>query len=260
MKRWIRIYGVCMKSAFSKAAAYRADFMFSMIVSLIGNLLFPYITVVIYHAGASFPGWSFYEVLLLQAIFTMSNGIATMLYDGVLWVTMDHIREGSFEVVLLKPLNPLFYLMATTFHPEAIGLIIGGLVLFLLAIVHIGGITVIGWLGFVLFFLGGIAVMTGIAFIMAATSFKWVGNSRIPEIADSIKNFGKYPITIFPKTIRLITTYLIPVGLIGFLPASALLNRVTPISILAVGGSVIFMLFGIGLYLYMIGQYEGVGG
>ena len=96
--------------------------------------------------------------------------------------------------------------------------------------------------------------------IMAATSFKWVGNSRIPEIFDSIMTFGKYPITIFPQTIRGITTFVVPVSMIGFYPASALLGRLDYTVLFAVIPCLLFMLFGIRLYQYMVKLYEGVGG
>ena len=46
-----------------------------------------------------------------------------------------------------------------------------------------------GILLFLLLFISGIAVMGGLDLIMAAISFKWVGNSRIPEIFGSIEEF-----------------------------------------------------------------------
>jgi ABC-2 type transport system permease protein len=102
--------------------------------------------------------------------------------------------------------------------------------------------------------------MTGFQMVMAATSFKWVGNSRLPEILDSILSFGKNPISIFPRAIKVLVSYLIPVGMIGFFPASALLGRLDAVVLLSVIPCVLFMFFGIWLYHYMVRLYEGVGG
>jgi len=240
--------------------AYRLDFVLSMIITLAGNVMFPLITVLIYNSGASFPGWSFYEVLLIQSVFTLSGGLSSMMLGGVLWTTMDHIREGSFEIVLLKPVNPLFFLIASNFEPESFGLLVGGGVLFGIAVSQTGIVSFAAFLQFLMLFAAGFAVMAGISLIMAATSFKWVGNSRIPEIFDSIKTFGKYPVTIFPKAVKSAATFLIPVSMIGFYPASALLGRLIPGTLLAMIPCVLFLLFGIWLYHYMIKLYEGVGG
>ncbi|MCL2443414.1 MAG: ABC-2 family transporter protein [Treponema sp.] len=260
MKRYLSIYVQCVKTAMARALTYRLNFLLSLLITLGFNILFPLVTILIYRSGASFPGWNFYEVLLMQSIFILSQGLANIMFNNVLWTTMQHIREGSFEVVLLKPMNPLFFLIASNFDPESIGLIIGGSVLFTISVINTQIVSLIAIPQFLILFAAGFAVMAGFNMIMAATSFKWVGNSRIPEIFDSLMNFGKYPITIFPNAVKSIATFVIPVGMIGFFPANALLGRFDPISLIAVIPCVLFMLFGIWLYQYMVKLYEGVGG
>ena len=249
-----------MGIAVARALTYRLNFMLSLLITIGYNALFPLVSILIYRSGASFPGWNFYEVLLMQSIFILSQGLASIMFSNVLWTTLQHIREGSFEIVLLKPMNPLFFLVASNFDPESVGLIIGGGVLFgfSLAQTEIASLAVIPQ--FLLLFAAGFAVMAGINMLMAATSFKWVGNSRIPEIFDSVMTFGKYPVTIFPKAIKGIATFVIPVSMIGFYPASALLGRLDPSALLAVIPCLLFLIFGIWLYQYMVKLYEGAGG
>lgn len=115
MKRYLDIYKQCMYSALQSAAAYRMNFIISSLITLVGNILFPLVTLLIYRAGTSFPGWSLFEVLLIQSVFTMSSGLSSLIFGGVLWTTMSHVREGSFEVILMKPLNPLFLLLPQHF-------------------------------------------------------------------------------------------------------------------------------------------------
>jgi ABC-2 type transport system permease protein len=260
MKRFLGIYKTCVITAVARALTYRLNFVLSMLITLCFNAFFPLVTILIYRAGASFPGWNIYEVLLMQSVFTLSNGIAGIMFSGVMWRTLQHIREGSFEVVLLRPLNPLFFLIASNFDPEIAGLVIGGGALFAFSVAHTGIVSLAAIPQFLLLFMGGFAVMAGMQMIMAATSFKWVGNSRIPEIFDSIMTFGKYPVTIFPRAIKSIVTFVIPVGMIGFFPAGALLGNLEPAALFAVIPCVLFMLFGIWLFQYMVKLYEGVGG
>jgi len=260
MKRILNIYKICVATAMARALTYRLNFILSMTITLCFNLFLPLTTILIYNSGASFPGWNFYEVLLIQSIFTLSLGLAYILFSNVLWATMQYIREGSFEVVLLRPVNSLFYLIATNFDTGSFGLLIGGGVMFGIAIAHTGVVSLAASAQFLFLFIGGFAVMTGFQMIMAATSFKWVGNSRLTEILDSILSFGKYPVSIFPQSIKIISSYIIPVGMIGFFPASALLGRLDPVVLIAVVPCILFMVFGIWLYQYMVRLYEGVGG
>jgi len=257
--RLLSIYKVCVGTAIAKALTYRLNFISSLLITLGFNILFPLVTILIYRSGASFPGWDFYEVLLIQSTYTLSLGLSSIVFSNVLWATLRHIREGSFEIVLLKPLNPLFFLIATSFDPASAGLVIGGGFMFAFSLAHTG-ITAAAIPVFLLLFAAGFAVMAGINMIMAATSFKWVGNSRIPEIFDTIMNFGKYPIAIFPRAIQGVSTFVIPVSMIGFFPASALLGRFEPAVLFAVIPCVLFLFFGIWLYHKMIKIYEGVGG
>ena len=256
----LHIYKTCVATAMSRALTYRLNFLLSMIITLCFNLFLPLTTILIYNSGASFPGWNFYEVLLIQSIFTLSLGLAYVLFSNVLWSTMQHIREGSFEVVLLRPVNPLFFLIATNFDTGSFGLLIGGGAMFGIAIAHTGVTSPSAVAQFLLLFAAGFAVMTGFQMIMAATSFKWVGNSRLPDILDSILSFGKYPVSIFPHAVKTIASFIIPVGIIGFYPASALLGRLDLFMLISVIPCVLFMLFGIWLYHYMVKMYEGVGG
>ncbi|MNH42055.1 hypothetical protein D3C79_1036730 [compost metagenome] len=73
-------------------------------------------------------------------------------------------------------------------------------------------------------------------------------------------NIGKYPLPIFPKAVQAMATMIIPVGMVGFLPASALLGRVQASDFAAVLPCLLFLAAGIWVYRHMIRLYEGVGG
>ncbi|NLL00443.1 MAG: hypothetical protein GX271_07265 [Clostridiales bacterium] len=260
MKKHMKIYKECIKVAFAAASTYRLNFILNCTIMLLGDIIFPLITVLIYGSGAGFQGWTVYEVLLIQSIFTMSTAIADMTFHGVMWVTMDMVRNGNMEMVLILPVDTMFILMARTFSFEGIGLFLGGFIIFIVAVLNVSIPSIILWLQFLTFFIIGIFVMMGIALIMAAISFKWVGNSRIPEIFSSIRSFGKYPQSIFPKAIVFITSIIIPVAMISYYPAAALLGRVNSGMFIMILPCFLFLIFGIYLYRHMVRLYQGVGG
>lgn len=260
MMKYLRIYKESMRIALASATTYRANFILQSMITLLSNIIFPLITVLIYGSGASFKGWNLYEVLLIQSIFTMSMGISSMFFAGIVWNTMGNVVEGTLEIILIKPVDCLFYLLASTFNINSLGVVIGGGVVFGIAIAHITMPTLVMWIQCIAMFIIGILVMLGMELMMAATSFKWVANSRIPEMYESITKFGNYPQSIFPKWIVAFTSFIMPVAMIGFFPASALLGRATWWMFLAIIPCMIFMAAGILLYKYMVRLYESVGG
>ncbi len=256
--RFFSVYKTCVKTAVSQALAYRFDFFLSLVITFIGSLGLPLVALLIYGAGAAFPGWDFYEVLLIQSLFTVSQAAARICLGDMLWTTMHHVREGNFEVVLLKPMNPLAYMISTTFSPQSFGNLLCGLVMLGYAAAHVQIAASV--FAFLLLFAAGIAVMAGVQLMMAAASFKWVGNSRLPEIAASVEAFGQYPIGIFPAAVRAVAVFVIPVCLVGFFPAAALLGRAGPEAFGSAGVSLFFLSAGVWFYRHMIRRYQGAGG
>lgn len=260
MMKYLIIYKESIRIAIASATTYRVNFILHSIITLLSSIVFPLITLLIYDSGASFKGWNLYEVLLIQSIFTMSTGISSMLFAGIVWNTMSNVVDGTFEIILIKPVDCLFFLLASTFNINSLVVCIGGGVIFGIALAHIAAPTFIMWLHCIIMFLIGILVMLGMELMMAATSFKWVANSRIPEIYESIIKFGNYPQSIFPKWITTSTSFIMPVAMIGFFPASALLGRTTGWMFISIIPCIIFMTAGVALYKYMVRLYESVGG
>jgi len=260
LKKYLLIYFECIKISVSTAITYRLNFLLDNFIMLVSNILFPLVTLLIYGSGAEFPGWSLYEVLLIQAVFTMSTAVANIFFNGLLWATMHHVIDGSLEIVLIKPVDCLFYLIASTVDFSSTSLLIGGIIMFAVALSHVGAVTALMVLQFIVLFLAGVCVMMGISLIMAATSFKWVGNSRLPEIFNSIKYFGRYPQNIFPKAISAFTSFIIPVAMIGYFPAAALLGEADVAAFAIILPCLAFTAAGVLLFRHMVHLYEGVGG
>lgn len=261
MRRYLTAYRVCLGIAARQATTYRASFLLASLIALVANLAFPLVTVLIYGSGAGFPGWTAEEVLLVQAVFTLSAGLSGLVLGAVVWVTMARVREGTLEIVLLKPMRPLPFIVLTTVQPESAVVAAGGAVLMAWAAsrsLHtVSAADVLSFLGL---FLAGLCVMAGISLVVAATSFRWVGNSRLPEIADSVQTFGRYPLQVFPAAVQGVVTFVVPVGMVGFFPASALLGREVVGMWPAAGTCVAFLGLGVWLYHRQIRHYQGVGG
>jgi ABC-2 type transport system permease protein len=122
----IKLYFMAMKNSFASRMTYRADFLFSSFMIFLSELFIPFITMLVYRSGASFPGWTMDEVLLLQGIFLLSRGFSSLLFFGLVWNTLNRVREGTYDILLIKPSSTLFLSIATNFEPDSIGVILSG--------------------------------------------------------------------------------------------------------------------------------------
>lgn len=260
MKRTVRIFIQMIKTSLASAFSFRANFFVNLTISLLSNLLVPLVTILIYQSGAAIPGWSFYQALLVQAVFMLSTGLCAPLFYGMVWVTMGHIREGSYDLLMVKPGSVIVLSIAGSIEPENIGGFIGGIGMFIYALLHLPAASVTNWLQFVFFFLSSVIVNLGFVLLMSATCFKWVGNSRIFEMYESITTFGRYPGTIFSRVLMSITSFVIPVATLGYLPAAALLNRSDSLMMFAFMPCLVFLGAGILLFRFMVYKYQSAGG
>lgn len=260
MIRNMRLYMKALKNSFASRITYRADFFFSAAMILVSELIIPFITLLIYKTGATFPGWSMYEVLLLQGIFLLSRGTANVLFFGLVWNTLDRVREGTYDILLIKPSSTLFLSIATNFEPDSIGVVLSGLIVSLYSLTRLPGFSLLNAFAALLLFLLSLIVLFSFALLMAGSVFKWVGNSRIYEIFDSIASFGNYPRNIFSKAFQTIISYVVPIAAIGFLPASALLGKQPggiPEMVLVCSA---FLLLSLGFWKHMLTKYTSAGG
>jgi ABC-2 type transport system permease protein len=217
---------VASKNNLAARMAYRGDFFIGITINVLGELLLPLLTVLIYRSGASFPGWSLYEAMLLQGIFMMSTGLSYALFFGMTGAVMNAVREGSFDLIMIRPAPAALLSVALSVNLENMAVFASGLLIFLFAAVKENiAATLAGAAWSAVFFLSGIAVMLGFSLLMSATMFKWVGNSRIFEIFETISGFGRYPAAIFPGVFRVLISNVLPVAMLGAAPAALLLGK-----------------------------------
>jgi ABC-2 type transport system permease protein len=259
MKDFFRVYLAGIFTSMKTASAYRANFVLMNIFDLIWTIAAPLVTILIYGAGASFPGWTFWEAMLMQAIFGLSSALCAVFAENIVWETMNYVREGTLETVLLKPMPPILYMFSTCFRINSFGGILGAVVLITVSSLNCD-ISYANLPLSIVVFIAGFAVNAAASLISAAASFKWVANTRLSEIRMSFETFGKYPVKIFPGALRLIVTFLLPFAAMGCFPAEILLGRFDIVNLLAIIPSALFLLFAVWLYNHMIRLYEGVGG
>lgn len=260
MIKYVRLYLMALKNSFASRIVYRADFFFSAVMILISELIIPFITLLIYKTGAAFPGWSMNEVLLLQGIFLISRGCANLLFFGLVWNTLNRVRDGTYDILLIKPSSTLFLSVATNFEPDSIGIVMSGFIVCLFSLTKLPEINVMNIFAFLLLFLLSLIILFSFALLMAGSVFKWVGNSRIYEIFDSIASFGNFPRSIFTSAFQTIISYVVPIAAIGFLPASVLLGKRTegiPQTVLV---CIAFLFLSLGFWKRMLTKYTSAGG
>jgi ABC-2 type transport system permease protein len=249
-----------VRVSFASRAAYRGDFLLSLVVTLLFEAMTPLVTVLIYGLGASFPGWSMAEALLIQAIFLLSRGIAYPTFFGIVWSVFDRVREGTFELTLLRPRSPLLVMMVESFDAPGFGRFLGGAALLAWALALLPAPGLLSILLALLLLALSVLVLFSFVLLMAGSLFVWVGNGRVQEVTESIMIFAQFPSSIYGRALQVVFAVVMPVSMIAFLPAQALLGRPEPLTLFAVPACVIFFGACLAFWRGMMARYAGGGG
>jgi ABC-2 type transport system permease protein len=260
MRAQVKIYATAFKNALATRMAYRIDLFVSAFIMLVFELIIPFVTFLIYSSGSGFPGWEFHEVFMIQAVFLLSKGITFPFFAGIVWNTITQIREGTYDLLLIKPRNILFMTLLTGIDIEDLGKLFGGIGMFIFAVSQVPDPGALNWLAFALLFFCSLTVFMSFAFIMAASGFKWVGNFRVYEIFEALTSFAMYPMSIFSEGVQILITACIPLALMGFFPASLILGKSLDGLFISLASCAFFLVFSIFFWYRMLRSYTSAGG
>ena len=226
MTKYFRLYNQFLKQYIKSLIEYRADFVFGLVGFLFVQLTGVIFIQLIFSSIPSLDGWSFHEVLFIYGLAQIPRGIDHVFTDN-LWILSGRIiLQGGFDKYLLRPLNPLFHLLAERFQPDGFGEIIIGTILMIIA----GRTLDLQWsvlsvLLLVSTIIFATLIYTAIKLAVASISF-WIKFAQsYLYMTYQLSTFTKYPLSIYPKAIKFILTFIIPFAFTGYFPGAYFLGR-----------------------------------
>ena len=223
MLRYLRLYGSFLAIQWRTMLQYRVNFLIgasSTIAMQAGGL----VTVwVVMRQIPSLHGWTLNQVLLVYGLTNLALSLGHMFADNLWVMGRMYIRPGGFDRFLVRPINPLFHLLADRFCYDGIGDFLVGAVVTGVAAAGLG----IAWTVPQVLYLALAVVSGGVIFIAlnmitCVTSF-WITDSLPVTLAVfQTHQFVRYPLPIYAGWIRVLMTWIIPYGMVSFYPASQL--------------------------------------
>ncbi len=220
------IYWKHIKMHVRSALEYRSAFYLQLggivlqpVSALIG-------VVLLFGSFGALEGWTLPQILLCFAV----ANLAFCLAECVGW-GFDRfsrlIRDGTFDRLMVQPRNILLLVLCSEFPLERLGKAAFASALLVFAALRAG----IAWTAYkvlvlCLMVLGGTLVFLGLYIAFAAMCFWSVERMEIANIfTDGGREFAGYPLDIYSKFFTRFFTYVIPFGVMNYLPLKALLDR-----------------------------------
>lgn len=222
MRLYLRYFGVHFRSAMQ----YKVSFL----LTTIGQFLVSFnIFLGIYFLFARFSsvkGYTYEEVMLCFAINIMAYSLAEMFARGFdMFPSM--ISNGEFDRVLVRPKGILFQVLCSKIEFTRFGRMLQAIILFFYGVTACDVIWSFDKVMTVIFMLvGGTVLYSSLFLLYAAVSFFTIEGIEVMNIVtDGAREYGKYPLDTYGKTVLKIVTYLVPFALFQYYPFLYILGR-----------------------------------
>ena len=133
-----RLLGMQLRMSILAAMQYRVGFWSEGIVGLMWSILGIVPLFVALSHERVVAGWGLWELVILTGCFTVVQGVFGALLQPALVASMNHIRRGTLDHILLRPADALFLCLTTQLNPWRFLEIVAGVLLIWLGISTLG--------------------------------------------------------------------------------------------------------------------------
>ena len=224
-RKYLKVYKKFLHTSFASELEYKTNIIIDLItaiLSLIGSI---FLLSIFFQNNASIGDWEFEEALIIQGIYTILNGITNTWFNPNLSEIVKHIREGTLDFVLLKPIDSQFFISLKKINPSGFLEIMLGICLLLFCI-RINQINLN--LSFLILFLititCSICILYSLWFFISTTTIWFVKTWNATEVLRSFLYVGRFPLSSFSISLRIFFSVFIPIAFITTIPSEVFLG------------------------------------
>lgn len=227
----LSIYRRLLDAQIRSQMQYRAAFLLDFTGTAVSISLYFVSLALIMERFGDLAGWRLGEVALLFALGETSFGLMDMLFSGFDPGSFGRrIRRGTFDQLLLRPINLTVQVLGDEFLLRRLGRIVQGLAIFAFALSLADIHWTLGKVIYLPFVVAGQVAFFGGLFITGSTITFWTVESI--EVVNIFTYGGNelisYPMHIYPDWLRRFFTYVLPAAFLNYYPALYLLDRPDP--------------------------------
>ena len=229
LRHVLRAVAASLRVAAMTALQYRASFLGEAAVAVFWLAWTVAPLFVLYQHDALQPGqggiagWTRGEALLVVGFFITLSGILDAFVDPNLSAVVQHVREGTLDFVLLKPIDTQLLVSVHRTAPAKLTHVVAGVVVSAVAAAALPRHPTLGdVVSAAVLLAAGVTILHSLWTMVVSLSFKFVRVDNLSYLIRSVVDAGRWPVAFYPAAVRLVLTFIIPVGLMTTYPALAL--------------------------------------
>lgn len=232
MAEALRLWALLVRARARAQLQYRASFALNFAGVFVVTFLDFVVVLVIFQNVPQLAGFTVAEVAFLYAISSLAFSF-TDLAIGHLDEFPQLVREGTFDLLLVRPLGTLFQVVTSDFALRRIAKALQGAIVLVYAVSALDVDWTLARVAMVLVMVVcGVAIFASIWIAGAATVIWTVEGSEWLNAFTYGGNFlTQYPVNLFGRWFRRLFVYLLPLGFVAYFPALYVLDKPDPLGL-----------------------------
>lgn len=205
---------------------YRADFVVSVMFGIVwqtSTLMFAAVLLTRFKGGlGDFPAAG---VLLIIGMRLLSHGLYVLFFSNMNWLPRL-VDEGRVDGYFLRPLPVFTQVLVSQFNVNALGdIAVGASTLgFAVALVDVRWSFALG-LYVAAAVIGGMLLEGALQLVLTCLLLRSPGSRVLGSWVDELMStFGNYPLSIVPKVVQVLFTFLLPLAFVAYFPVEVVLD------------------------------------
>jgi ABC-2 type transport system permease protein len=264
-REYLGVYRALAGAYVRSRLEYRASFLARAAGVALTDLSFLALTALAVYRFSEIDGWRFTQLALLYGLSQLAGALARC-FSWQLDHFDEYIASGEFDLFLTRPLPPLFHLLAVRFDVMQIGRVLVGAVTVALATSAAGVPATPGSVALILAaVLGGALILFSLTLAVATLSFWYTRTGKLQDVVQNASRaFAEYPLSIYPRGVRALLTWVLPVGLATYYPSLWLLGRAegaleSALAFAALPAGGLFLAAALGFWRLGLKRYQSTG-
>jgi ABC-2 type transport system permease protein len=226
MSTYVRLLGIFYRNALMNELEYRLNFWSRILMQLFW-LGWSIVGLQVFFVYADeIAGWTYNELLVVLGIFFIMKGYRSFLLLPNLARMSEHIRTGTLDYILTKPIDSQFLVSLRHFQATHLSDGIFGLGLVIYALWLVGLVPAfVDVLLFAILIAAAMVVLYTINLVLQSLTIWLVNLERADSLVDLVIEVGRFPVAFYGPWVRWILTAVVPVALVTTFPALAILGR-----------------------------------
>jgi ABC-2 type transport system permease protein len=225
---WRRLVGAQIRSQLQYRTSFVLDVVGSFAISFIDFL----VVLTLFHNVSRLNTWNVHEVAFLYALSSITFAFTDLLI-GHLDQFPQKIRDGSFDVVLVRPRGTLFQIVASDFAARRVAKALQGAIVLVYALSGLSIHWTVARVAVMLASLPSAVAIFGSIWVVGACIAFWTTDGG--EFTNAFTYGGtamaQYPFDVYATWLRRLLGYAVPLAFVCYFPALYVLGKPDPLGL-----------------------------